>query len=359
VSSASGRTERTSRAVKALLLSPIVVLFASATRLLIISNYDTTTATAMASSAGVVGTLLGTIIPILPLFLPALLVFLIVVRRWALALLTGLAAAVISPAYRSSFGDGLGAAVNSGRSIWVQQVRPGLETLITGIPWLGPVLHFLWTVTLWPLDFVVYIGRLIWNGWGRKVLLVWSGWPSEIRWVVVCALAALVWVFLDPPGKRRGSSTAQQADLQGPVGCLARFLGFLGIAYYSALVAIICAVSVLFVQKVYKVPFNTSAVMEIFHRPWLPTERITLSSGGDPVVGYTLSTSDGWHVLLLERTRTIRYLRAAEVAGREVCHLTPLGSIPPPLIKQQSSSTIAAATNRRDDGKAPSCYGLG
>jgi hypothetical protein len=72
-----------------------------------------------------------------------------------------------------------------------------------------------------PLDLVVYIGQLIWNGWGRKVLLVWSGWPSEIRWVVVCALAALIWVFLDPSGERRGSSTAQQADLQGPVGCLA------------------------------------------------------------------------------------------------------------------------------------------
>jgi hypothetical protein len=70
VASSSARTQVSSRRVKALLLSPIVVLFASAAGLLIISNYDTTTATTLAASSGVVGTLLGTIVPLLPLFLP-------------------------------------------------------------------------------------------------------------------------------------------------------------------------------------------------------------------------------------------------------------------------------------------------
>lgn len=69
-------TVRRSQAFKAAMLSPAVILFASATRLLFISNYDTTTATTIASAAGVVGTLLGTVVPLLPPYLPILTILL-------------------------------------------------------------------------------------------------------------------------------------------------------------------------------------------------------------------------------------------------------------------------------------------
>jgi cytochrome c oxidase assembly factor CtaG len=89
----------TSRGLLALALSPVVILLASAARLLIIANYDTTTATTMAASGGLGQTILGTVIPLLPSFLPALLVVLVILRQWALFGFAALAAALISPAY--------------------------------------------------------------------------------------------------------------------------------------------------------------------------------------------------------------------------------------------------------------------
>jgi hypothetical protein len=89
----------TSRGLVALALSPIVILLASGARLIIIGNYDTTTATTMASSGGLGQTILGTVIPLLPSFLPALLVVLVILRQWALFCFAALAAALVSPAY--------------------------------------------------------------------------------------------------------------------------------------------------------------------------------------------------------------------------------------------------------------------
>src|SRR4051794_1668012 len=69
--------------------SPLVLLFATGTRLLVISNYDTTTASTIASENGAVGTLLGTLIPLLPAFLPVVGLVLLMNRNF-------LAAALIS-----------------------------------------------------------------------------------------------------------------------------------------------------------------------------------------------------------------------------------------------------------------------
>jgi hypothetical protein len=60
----------TSRGLMTLALSPFIILLASGTRLILISNYDTTTATTMAASGSLGETLLGTVIPLLPPFLP-------------------------------------------------------------------------------------------------------------------------------------------------------------------------------------------------------------------------------------------------------------------------------------------------
>ncbi len=105
------------RALKAAALSPAVVLFASAIRLLLIANYDTTTATAIASASGVVGTLLGTIIPLLPPYLPILTILLVIARRWTLAALAGFATVLLSPTYVDSPRDGLITAWASSRQV--------------------------------------------------------------------------------------------------------------------------------------------------------------------------------------------------------------------------------------------------
>lgn len=136
MTSPSDRTEVSSRRVKALLLSPVIVLFASAARLLIISNYDTTTATTLAASSGVVGTLLGTIIPLLPLFLPVVLIFFMIFRRWGLVVLTALFTALVSPASIHSLGDGFRIAadtVSSTKGIWhgALKIWPAIGNVVT------------------------------------------------------------------------------------------------------------------------------------------------------------------------------------------------------------------------------------
>jgi hypothetical protein len=81
----------------ALLLSPVGLLLISVTRLMIVADYNTTTAIAIASSGGYVNTLLGTIIPLVPVFLPYLALALLIIQRYLLSLLTVGAALLVSP----------------------------------------------------------------------------------------------------------------------------------------------------------------------------------------------------------------------------------------------------------------------
>ena len=76
----------------ALLISPLGILFLSVIRLLIISDYNTATASAIVASGGYVDALLGTVIPLIPLLLPYLALVLLFVNRVVpglLALLIG------------------------------------------------------------------------------------------------------------------------------------------------------------------------------------------------------------------------------------------------------------------------------
>lgn len=90
-------TSRTPTRWMALLFSPIGILLISATRLLIISDYNTTTAVTIASSGGYINTLLGSIIPLVPIFMPYLALLLLLFRRFILAVIALLFAAVMSP----------------------------------------------------------------------------------------------------------------------------------------------------------------------------------------------------------------------------------------------------------------------
>jgi hypothetical protein len=82
----------------ALLISPFGILFVAVVRLLIISDYNTTTALAIASSGGYVNTLLGSVIPMLPVLMPYLALVLLFFNRVILGVLSLAAAALTSPA---------------------------------------------------------------------------------------------------------------------------------------------------------------------------------------------------------------------------------------------------------------------
>ena len=81
----------------ALLLSPVGVLLLAATRLLIVSNYNLNTAQGILSSDGYVNTLLGTVIPLVPVIMPYLALLLLLLNRVIASLLALLAAVLISP----------------------------------------------------------------------------------------------------------------------------------------------------------------------------------------------------------------------------------------------------------------------
>lgn len=325
VVASSSRTERSSRAAKALLLSPIVILFASATRLIIIANYDTTTATTIASSAGAISTLLGTVVPLLPLFLPALFIVLIIFRRLALAFLTALAAGFVSPAYTDVI-DGLGQAFTTITNIWRRlDVWPRVDDINLAVGAIKRSAAFILR-TIGPTD----------NS-QQQLLAVWNEWT----WVFICAAAGLIMIFVNPPRLLRrpdSSNTIRLTDekpslLKGFFGWVWRWP--IGRGLSSLAVVLACAYSVLLVDTIYRVPFNGGLVSDILRRPWLPAEEVQVSSSDDPLVGYVLSTIDGWHVLLQEKTRQITYIKSADVIARTVCRIEQPNRFHDPLIKLQ------------------------
>lgn len=81
----------------ALLLSPVGLLIISVIRLLIVSNYNPATALAIASSGGYADTLLGTVIPLIPIIMPYLTLVFLFFNRVILAVLAFVATIFVSP----------------------------------------------------------------------------------------------------------------------------------------------------------------------------------------------------------------------------------------------------------------------
>lgn len=82
----------------ALILSPVGVLLLAATRVLIVADYNLTTALAILSSSGYVNTLVGSVIPLVPIVMPYVGLVLLYLGRIIAALLAFAAALLISPA---------------------------------------------------------------------------------------------------------------------------------------------------------------------------------------------------------------------------------------------------------------------
>ena len=85
----------------ALVLSPVGLLLLAATRVLIVSDYNLSTALAILSSSGYINTLIGSVIPLVPVLMPYVALVLLYLDRMVAALLTFAAALLISPATMS------------------------------------------------------------------------------------------------------------------------------------------------------------------------------------------------------------------------------------------------------------------
>jgi hypothetical protein len=81
----------------ALALSPVGLILIAVTRLLIVSDYRVSTATAIVTSDGYLNTLLGSLLPIVPLLIPYLALLLLLSRRFITGLLALAAGALVSP----------------------------------------------------------------------------------------------------------------------------------------------------------------------------------------------------------------------------------------------------------------------
>src|SRR5215831_3610813 len=87
----------TTRQAIALIGGPVGVLLISAARLIVVANFNTTTAVTIASSGGFVNTLLGTVIPLVPIFMPYLALLLLLLKRFLLSIMAFVFAAFITP----------------------------------------------------------------------------------------------------------------------------------------------------------------------------------------------------------------------------------------------------------------------
>ena len=264
---ALGGPEATMKVLKVLSVTPIAVLVITAGRLILVADYDTTTALAIAAAGGFTGTLVGTAIPLLPPYLPVLAILCILWQRWGLLLFTAVVTAFISPVWS----DPLSASKATG----------GQMTILS---------------------------QEVLNG-------DWSDiWQGSSHYAAIAALIGLVLAVLSVGSatlETREESNLSKIDIWDK-----ETLAFL----YGFGIAIIAAIAVLFAQNLYGVPLNYATMSEIMRRPWLPAEEVLLKSQ-DLRVGYTLATKDGWFQFLTEETRRVEYIPASQVTARRVCSI--------------------------------------
>ena len=272
-------SHRLTRTLWTAALSPGVIIFASAVRLLIIANYDSTIATSIAAADGVIGTVLGTLIPLIPPFLPLLALIFGALRRPILFSFAAFGAALVSPAYAT--------IVSAWHATEQQYINLGRAMNSERDP-----RHLL---------------SLCWK----------ADRPSVVFGVVVVVIIALdSWRNIERSMFPEEVDVAQN-ELRVAVTALG--VGF-GRLMLGVLIAALFAPLFFFTTNIYHIPWNTNEVSSVISKPWLPSELIKLKAGGDRV-GYTLSNSNGWYVFLVGRTRTIEYIQSDDVISRTLCRL--------------------------------------
>lgn len=308
----------TTRRSIALILSPVGLLLISAGRLIIVANFNTTTAVTIASSGGFVNTLLGTVIPLVPLFMPYLALFLLLFRRFLLSIMTFIFAAFISPT-SITFAEGFSLAKTDWNRISTIVVNNRLVVIVVVLA----VLVVLWvynrsfieglsTVAVMVAALIVLIVipnvhlalplRLASSNEHHIVVRASSGaYGFSWREILVSLLiVAVVFIVFTNPSTFSGLLNRFSWLLTGVVAIVAT------IAFFP------------FIHFIYPVPQNHFYYAEVTHDMWLPAERIELNTHL-AYYGYVLSSDSGWFTVLLANSRRIAYLSADEVVRRSVC----------------------------------------
>jgi hypothetical protein len=318
----------TTRRSIALILSPVGLLLISAGRLIIVANFNTTTAVTIASSGGFVNTLLGTVIPLVLVFMPYLALLLLLFRRFLLSIMTFVFAAFISPT-SITFGEGLRLA----EADWSRTAAVVANYRIISIATVIAVLAALW---IYNRSFVE----------GLSVVLV-----------MVAALTLLIAVpneYLSSP-LRSASSSEHRLVVRASSGAygisglkMLLFLVILAIlvvawssqSTFSGLldrfswlltgvVAIIATIAFFpYLHFIYPVPQNRGYYADSTHAMWLPAEQIRLKTGL-AYYGYVLSSDDAWFDVLLANSRIIVYISADDIVARSVCQPKTQTRYPP------------------------------
>lgn len=324
----------TTRRSIALILSPVGLLLISAARLLIVANFNTTTAVTIGSSGGFVNTLLGTVIPLVPAFVPYLALLLLLFRRFLLSIMTFIFAAFISPT-SLTLAQGLAVA----RADWAQTVTVAANHRVTVLVILLTIFAAVWiynrslleglsivavmvaTLTLLltiPKAYSPLSLRLAANGEHHIVSRASSGAfgfsGRQILELLVILVITLV-IYNAIAAYFDGTPVSFSWLITGVLAVIAT------IAFFP------------YIHFIYPVPQDRSYYAEVTHDMWLPAQRIELSTHR-AYYGYVLASDTRWFTVLLANSRLIAYLPAPDVVSRSVCQPRMLAQPKqgPPLI---------------------------
>jgi hypothetical protein len=322
----------TTRRSIALILSPVGLLLISAGRLIIVANFNTTTAVTIASSGGFVNTLLGTVIPLVPVFMPYLALLLLLFRRFLLSIMTFIFAAFISPtsitpaegfSLAKTDWNRINTVVLNNRPVAIVVVLAVLVALwvynrsfIEGLSMVVVMVAALIVLIVIPNVHLVRPLRLASSNEHRIVVRASSGALGFSWREILLALLILAVVFI---------VFASPSTFSALLG---RFSWLL-----TGVVAVVATIAFFpFVHFIYPVPQNHIYYAEVTHDMWLPAERIELNTHL-AYYGYVLSSDSDWMTVLLANSRLIAYLSADEVVRRSVCQ---------PKMPAQPKSTMSA-----------------
>ena len=302
----------------ALLFSPVGLLLLSAARLIIISDFNTTTATTVASSGGYVNTLLGPVIPLLPVFVPYVALLLLLARHFVLSIVAFVFTVFITPtSLRLPVTLRLARLDEHQLLIWV-----------SADPFFTIVIALLIGFTVWIFSgsLVEALGILVVAVVTLALLLIAPKSPQSLPSALGFVGAAEQKIALFIINERILTAIALVFIFIIALGSAT----FLGMARaLTTLIALMATLALFpYVSNFYPAPRHSSYYVDVLRTPWLPAEKIKLSSG---VVynGYVLSADAGWFIVLLTNSRRVVYLPALDVARRTVCQpVTP--SQPPP-----------------------------
>jgi hypothetical protein len=305
----------------ALITSPIALLLISATRLLIVSDYSTTTAVTVASSGGYVNTLVGTIIPLLPIFLPYIALALLLFRQFFLSIVAFIFTLFVTPTPLRLPRTKRLAEADIHQFLSYISHQQGVSLIVAATLFLLAWAYYKNIADAVSVLIIVLVVSLL----VATPYLAHLRLPSSLAAASADERHLYTWVISDTPRSILIAVVIIVAVGYNNV----KFSGFM-----SSLIALAATILLVpYVLNIYQVPKHSNYYASVLYQPWLPAEAITLTTG-TTYYGYVLNNDTDWFTVLLAKSRTVAYFPTDEVAGRAVCREELAGQPQqkPPLI---------------------------